>query len=419
MKGERMTKRRKRAAAGFLAGLLLCTQTMPVLAEEGQLITSDVLYTIGVVSYNKDAAEMDMFMDYYRDYIEAGFPVHFVVSDTVTSGEEENEFIRTMKSMGAQGIISFYGHDIESTVSVCEEEEMYYVLGSGTLSDEEFDTVKENPWFLGTVGPEADTEYIAGRDMAKHFADKGAKSCLLITGGAGINNFMHLERTRGFLEGLTEVWGLALDNIEELASQSEVTPVDTEKDGYSITLCPGYMSTEEGKANLEAALDRESYDAVLSCMAVDSFMDSFTAKEEAQGSNLMLGIIDCFSEQNFELVRKKDRFGNSSIDYVAGKYGSMAGPAFAMLYNAMAGDADANSEDGLAVRLYQGFWTAGSKEEYIELYGYTTGIYENAYSCDDLMKVIRDFNAEADAQSLKALAEAYSVDEVKERILSR
>lgn len=414
-----MTKRRKKAAAGFLAGLLLCTQTVPVLAEEGQLITSDVLYTIGVVAYDKDAAEMDMFMDYYRDYIEAGFPVHFIVSDTVSSGEEENEFIRTMKDMGAQGIISFYGRDIENTVSVCEEEEMYYVLGSGTLSDEEFESVKENPWFLGTVGPEADTEYIAGKDMAEYFAQKDAKSCLLITGGAGINNFMHLERSRGFLDGLAETQGLTLDNTQDLASQSEVMAVDTGNEEYSITLCPGYMSTEEGRSNLEEALSRGNYDAVLSCIAVDSFMDSFTAKEEEQGSNLMLGIIDCFSEQNFELVREKDSFGNPSIDYVAGKYGSMAGPAFAMLYNAMSGDADTNSPDGLAVRLYQGFWTAGTKEEYIELYGYTTGIYENAYSCDDLMTVIRTFNTEADAQSLKELAEAYSVEEVKARILSR
>ncbi len=54
----------------------------------------------------------------------------------------------------------------------------------------------------------------------------------------------------------------------------------------------------------------------------------------------------------------------------------MAGPAFAMIYNAITGSADAVKEDGEAVRLYQDLWTAKSEEEYIELYGYATGIYE-------------------------------------------
>ena len=41
------------------------------------------------------------------------------------------------------------------------------------------------------------------------------------------------------------------------------------------------------------------------------------------------------------------------------------------------------------VRLYQGFWSASDKDTFNELYGYTQDIYENAYSCADLMKVIK------------------------------
>ena len=95
----------------------------------------------------------------------------------------------------------------------------------------------------------------------------------------------------------------------------------------------------------------------------------------------------------------------------------MAGPAFAMIYNAISGHPEANSEDGRAVQLYMGFWTAQSWDEYYELYGYTTGIYENAYSCDDLMQVIRAYNEDAAPEALKELTEAYTVDAVKARIL--
>ena len=132
----------------------------------------------------------------------------------------------------------------------------------------------------------------------------------------------------------------------------------------------------------------------------------------------MVGAIDSFTEENFEAIKTKDSFGNPPIDYVEGKYASMAGPAFAMLYNAVSGYPEANSEDGGAIRLYQGFWVAKSREEYIELYGYTTGIYENAYSCEDLMQVIRVFNEEASPQALKELTEAYTVEDVKARIVN-
>ena len=130
----------------------------------------------------------------------------------------------------------------------------------------------------------------------------------------------------------------------------------------------------------------------------------------------MVGAIDSFSEQNFEIFKEKDSFGNAPIDYVRGKYASMAGPAFAMIYNAITGSADAVKEDGEAVRLYQDLWTAKSEEEYIELYGYATGIYENAYSCDDLMEVIRQFDADTYPQKFKELTEASDLESVKERI---
>ena len=91
----------------------------------------------------------------------------------------------------------------------------------------------------------------------------------------------------------------------------------------------------------------------------------------------------------------------------------MAGPGFAMIYNAITGSPDAVKENGEAVRLYQNLWTAKSEEEYIELYGYASGIYENAYSCDDLMQVIRQFNEDANPQSFKALTEASDLERRK------
>lgn len=72
--------------------------------------------------------------------------------------------------------------------------------------------------------------------------------------------------------------------------------------------------------------------------------------------------------------------------------------------------------DSNTVRLYQGFWSSSDKDTFNELYGYTQGIYENAYSCADLMKVIKAYNTDTTPEDLKALTEAYTVEDVQKRI---
>ena len=94
--------------------LLLLFTGFSVQAEE-----EDTEYTIGVVVYDPDSSEMDMFMDYYRDYIQQGFPVQFYFSDATTDGDQEIAFIDQMKEIGADGIISFLGNDLERVVAEC------------------------------------------------------------------------------------------------------------------------------------------------------------------------------------------------------------------------------------------------------------------------------------------------------------
>lgn len=417
-----MKKIRNKVTSMLPLVLMLLSMTVPVCAdeqEEGQSV-ADMVYTVGVVAYNPEEPEMNMFMNYYRDYLEEGFNVKFYFSDRISSPEEENEFINSMAELGAQGIISFYGLDVPSTVKLCEEKELYYVLGSGTISDEDFEAVEENPWFLGTVGPDPKAEYDAGKDMVEYFIGQGAKSFLVLTAGSSSANFMHLSRTKGILEGLQEAFGLDTDmTVEELSAVDEITTVTAEQEDVNIVLSPGYLSTEEGEAHLDEALSMGSYDALLCTMSASSFIDRLAAKEEEQGQDLQVGIVDCFSEENFQLVKDEDAYGNPIINYVAGKYASMAGPSFAMLYNAMSGHPEINALDGETIRLYQGFWISESREEYAELYGYTQGIYENAYSCSDLMQVIKVFNEDASPEKLKELTEAYTVEDVKARILNQ
>ena len=172
------------------------------------------------------------------------------------------------------------------------------------------------------------------------------------------------------LNTLEEKAGLELPESAEELSKTDKTTKLTDKDGtVHVTICPGYTEGGDGLKNLEAALSSGNCDTLMSAFHVSTYLDKISAKEKEQNSNIMVGAIDSFSEQNFEIFKEKDSFGNAPIDYVRGKYASMAGPAFAMIYNAITGSADAVKEDGEAVRLYQDLWTAKSEEEYIELYG--------------------------------------------------
>lgn len=413
---------KKRILGLMLSAALITTMPSAVMAAVETYSDGEV-HTIGVAVYDPDSAEMKMFSDYYRDYIQAGFPVKFIFSGKLSGAEDEMAFVKQAKEQGAEGIISFAGNaaGLPDIIEACEENELYYALGSNSVSDENYEIIKSNPWYMGSVGPKLEDVYEAGCDMTEFFLDKGAKNIVIMSGGAASGNRLHQVRTWGMLNTLEEKVGLVLsEEAEELSKTDKVTEL-SDKDGkIKVTICPGYTENDgAGLANLETVFSKGDCDTLISAFHVSSYLDKIADKEKDQNSNIMVGAIDSFSEQNFEIFKEKDQFGNPPIDYVRGKYASMAGPAFAMIYNAITGTPDVVKENGEAARLYQKLWTAKTEKEYVELYGYATGIYENAYSCDDLMEVIGQFTEDADPESFRELTEASDVESAKERIFDK
>ena len=416
-----MTKRKKQILSLLLVVLLMVTYT--ACRNDGQEpadgadSSGDVLHTIGVAVYDPTDPELSMFFDYYREYIAASFPVSFLVSDKLSSAEDEIAFIETMKEAGAEGVISFYGLGLEEIVAACEENQMYYVLGSTSISDEDFDAVKKNPWFLGTIGPADDEEFLAGSEMAVDFIEEGAKEFLIMSGGAGAGNFMHYTRTAGMLTALQNELGLTYDaDISTLAGSIEITEVETGNGEISITISPGYVQTEEGVENMKHVLAEKDFDALLSAAGLTLVKEDLETEIKTSDKPLLVGMVDCFSEENYLAVETKDADGNALLNFVKGKYASMVAPAFIAMYNALEGDLDVIKPEGEAFRLYQTYWTASDEEEYVELYGYTQSIFENAYSSIDMMKVIKAYDENADFAQFKALTESSDIDSVRARL---
>lgn len=389
-------------------------------AKESTTAEAEDKVVIGVCAYNTDFEEMQLFMDYYRNYIAQGMSVDFLFSETLTSGDAEREFIRMAKEQGAEGIISFYGQDIQDTLKLCEEEQIYYVLGSGSISDEDFASAEGNPYFLGAIGPNTEEEYQAGYDMIVSFAAQDADSYLLVTGGAPAANHMHISRMKGMLDALSAVKKVTFHmSADEVAALTEVTELETGDDSVHVTVCPGYISSGDGESNLEKALQMQDYDAVASVMSFGTTLDPIIEASASWGHTVLTGTVDCFSEENLKAIQDEDSYGDMKLNYVAGKYASLAGPAVAAVYNAVTGHPEAVLENGKPFRLSQALWKADTAEQYKELYDFTQGIYENAYSCDELMNVIAVFNPDTTYEDFAALTEASDVESVEERILSR
>ena len=108
---------------------------------------------------------------------------------------------------------------------------MYYALGSNSVSDENYEAIKDNPWYMGSVGPELEAVYEAGCDMTNFFLDKGAGNIVIMSGGAASGNRLHQVRTWGMLNTLEEKAGLVLtDTAENLSKTDEITEL-TDKAG--------------------------------------------------------------------------------------------------------------------------------------------------------------------------------------------
>lgn len=97
---------KKKILALMMSTALLAGTYSSVWADGADYADGDV-HTIGVVLYDPDSAEMEMFADYYRDYIQKGFPGKIYFSGKISDFEAEKAFIAEAK---AEGIISFAGY---------------------------------------------------------------------------------------------------------------------------------------------------------------------------------------------------------------------------------------------------------------------------------------------------------------------
>lgn len=362
----------------------------------------------GVSVYNTEDAEVLSFRKYFEEYLGPAFDVSFIYSSSITETEDEIAFIRQLHEQGVPGIISFLSTDLDQVLAVTDELGMYYVRGSGSISSGMFDKACAHESFLGIIGPSSGMEYQAGKVMAGYLTNAVATSAtnyLIIAGGISVGNQMHVDRVLGMLDMIKGTYNLKLpDEVYDLASITEVTQVETGRSNVSITIFPGYLRGENLEALRKLIADNH-YDVILGALSLNQVIPDVIEAEKAQGQNIRIGVVDSFTEPNYEWFNQLDEYGNPVIDIVIGKFSATVGPSFAAMYNACTGHADFLKPEGRPFRLYQDFWIATSAETYNDLYSRNLNIYDNIYSTKALMEVMVEYNKDATFENFRDLTE--------------
>lgn len=361
-------------------------------------------HIIGVIVYNVSDSEVLMFREYLVNYIAATAfsDVQFIYSGGIADEEQLLAFIDDVAALGAAGIMSFYNIDLQAEVARCAEHGMYHMVASGTVSDEDFAKVAENDHFLGCIGPGIEMEYNAGAAMVRNYiASKAGDRYFIMSGGASLGNEMHYERTLGMLDTLETSYGVDLGQTKELAKVDKTTTVDL--GGLFVTISPGYPAREGMKEPIVEAFKASTYDVVLSSLPVAPVSAALYE------SSSKIAQVDCYSQENQLL------FATDKLSYLAGKYGSLVGPSFAAMYNAIGGYAADFRDGGKAFRIVQNFWASDSKAGFDEKCEFASNVTTPAYNYEDLQSICKAYTPSATFADLKKLAEASSYEDAKKR----
>lgn len=345
---------------------ILLLGSVPLTCLTGCNGNRDDRIRIGVLREDDTSGEAKAWEKYLRTL---GEELNFTVDFTTTnSSSAEVSAINTYASKGYRGILLFSDDDLVASINAAASKKMYIVYPVGQPTDEQYEQVKDNPYFLGSVAPAPDTEFQAGYDMATFFVDEKKQTTFTIFGGAtayGAN--MHIQRLVGILTRLCEQDGTSYDGVRDrdaLAAKVAGNGIDPSKfksDTFRIT---GYM-------------DGFTFD--------DAFTTKLTNSMEAGGTCILsVGAGDVVSRIAYGITSANGKIGSfmsGGVDaitteytecfdlgytYDCGKYASAMAPGLVLMLAALDGGR-VTDPAGKAPRISMNYWIATSRARLEEM----------------------------------------------------
>lgn len=317
---------------------------------------------IGVLREDDSSGEAKAWEEYLRTIgNELGFTVDFT---TTASSSEEVSAINTYASKGYSAIFLFSDDDIIAAVNAASSNKIYVVCPTGHPTNDQYEQLKNNEYYLGSIAPTSDTEYEAGYAMAKYFVEQKGQSVFTIFGGATLYGAdMHVQRLAGMLAYFCEDAGTSYDGAktrEELIPKLIGKSLDPSKfvsTKYKITgYMDGFAFDDAFSTKLTNSLEAGGV-CVLSVGAGDTVAKIAYGITQSNDKvkNVMVGGVDAITEDYASAF-------DTVYAYDCGKFASAMAPAVVMALSALDGNKITNS-DGTAIKLGMNYWVATSKAD--------------------------------------------------------
>lgn len=339
---------------------------------------------IGVLVSDTTSAEALAFQNYYRNYIAKNFNVDLIYSDELTDAAGEASAIDTFITNNCKAVISLSSFDRMAQLDQCAAANVYYAVATGTLTDEEYESVKSNKYYVGAIGPSLDVEFKAGYDMAKYYLDQGVTNFAIFGGALPYYTDMHIYRVAGMLtamveaggeganyQGATDAGGI-IGNIYGTASVATGSIGSINILGY----VGGYDMDDAWWASCGQMAQTEGLEVLL---AVGNGSDFFGAS--ILGTDVKIASVDAYAEAYGEAMAA------GTLDYLAGKFSASIGPIFIATYSATLG-APIRDAAGNALALDQGYWIATSANQFNEYYAVDSSVESPAYTAEMLQGLL-------------------------------
>lgn len=349
----------------------------------GGLDTSKTV-KVGVLVADTTGAEALAFQNYYRNYIAQNFNVDLIYSDELKDAAGEASAIDTFITNNCKIVISFSSFDRMAQLDQCAKANVYYAVATGTLTAEEYESVKSNEYYVGAIGPSLDVEFQAGYDMAKYYLDQGVTNFAIFGGAIPYYTEMHIYRVAGMLTAMVEAGGAGanyqgatdaggiIGNIYGTASVATGSIGSINILGY----VGGYPTDDAWWASCAQMAQTEGLEVILAVGNGSDFFGAFI-----QGTDVKIASVDAYAEAYGEAMAA------GTLDYLAGKFSASIGPIFAAAYSAALG-APIRDAEGNALALDQGYWIATSAEQFNQYYAVDSSVEAPAYTAEMLQGLL-------------------------------
>ena len=338
----------------------------------------------------------------WKDYLlslagEYGFNLHFTTTD---SAESEISAIKAYASEGYHAVLLFSNDDIEGSVKAAAAKGMYTVCAAQHPSEEQQKEIEGLEYYLGSIGPTPDTEYEAGYEMARYFAEGKEQTAFTLYGGsASSGDRAQLERLAGMLAYFCENGSAAYDGAatrQELLqklSGSSFDPARFTSTQYRITGYLGGTAMDDAFAASLSESIRGGGTCVLAVSSGDSLVGLISSLDlpENLSNSVLVGGVDA-------IVREYAPCFDLGYAYDCGLFPSSVGPAVAAVLCAVHGDKILD-EKGFAPVIDMAYWRAAGRESLSRMlasdnaadgYCYNRAVLEHILeesSCAELQKL--------------------------------